>query len=106
LILTDTGFVNSVKEQFLSVRHEEEEIPPLKKLKPRPSLGTIVRVVCDEMRCSEEKTVEKERSKNIGREMAIFLARGFIGVSCKALGKYFGGISGPAITLSYNHFTG
>ena len=65
-----------------------------------------MRVVRDKMRCSEEKIFEKGRNKNIGREMAIFLARGFSGVSGKALGKYFGGISGPAITLSYNHFAG
>ena len=65
-----------------------------------------MRVAGDEMRCSEEKIFEKGRHKNIGREMAIFLARDFSGVSCKALGKYFGGVSGPAITLSYNHFTG
>ena len=106
LILGDTDFINWVKEQFLSFRDEEEEIPQLRELKPKPSLETIVRVVCDEMRCSEEKIFEKGRNKNIGREMAIFLARDFSGVSCKALGKYFGGISGPAITLSYNHFTG
>jgi len=106
LILTDTGFVDWVKEQLLSFRDEEDEIPQLKKVKRRRSLETIVRVVCDEMRCSEEKIFEKGRNKNIGREMAIFLARDFSGVSCKALGKYFGGISGPAITLSYNHFAG
>jgi len=106
VILGDTDFVNWVKEQFLSVRDDEDEIPQLKKLKPRPSLETIVRVVGDEMRCSEEEIFEKGRHKNRGREVAIFLARDFSGVSCKALGKYFGGISGPAITLSYNHFTG
>lgn len=91
LILGDTGFVNWVKEQFLSVRDDEEEKPQLKKLKSRPSLETIVRVVCGEMRCSEEKILEKGRNKNVGREMAIFLARGFSGESCKALGKYFEG---------------
>jgi REP element-mobilizing transposase RayT len=106
MILGDPGFVNWVKEEFLSVRDDEEEIPQLKELKPKPSLDTIVKVVCDEMRCNEEQILKKGRNKNIGREMAIFLARDFSGVSCKALGKYFGGISGPAITLSYNHFTG
>ncbi|MEE9610069.1 MAG: hypothetical protein V3W19_02400 [Desulfatiglandales bacterium] len=58
------------------------------------------------MRCSEEQILEKGRNENIGREMAIFLARDFSGISCKALGKYFGRISGAAITLSYKHFTG
>ncbi len=104
LILGDKGFVNWVKEAFLSVRDDEQEIPQIKKLKP--SLEAIVRAVCDEMRCSEKQILEKGRNENIGREMAIFLARDFSGMSCKALGQYFGEISGPAITLSYNHFTG
>ncbi len=69
-------------------------------------METIVSAVCDEMRCSEEQILEKGRNGNVGREMAIFLARDFSGISCKALGKYFGRISGPAITQSYKHFTG
>ena len=42
LILGDTGFVNWVKEAFLSVRDDEQEIPQIKKLKPKPSMETIV----------------------------------------------------------------
>lgn len=105
LILGDTDFVNWVKKEFLSGRDDEQEIPQIKKLKPKPPLETIVSIVCDEMGYSEEQVFEKGRNHNIGREMAIFLARDFSGVSCKALGNYFGGISGPAITLNYNHFT-
>jgi len=105
LILGDTGFVNWVKEEFLSIRDDEEEIPQLRKLKPKPSLETIVRAVCDEMGCGEKQILEKGRNNNLSREMAIVLARDFSGMSCKALGEYFGGISGPAITLNYNHFT-
>jgi REP element-mobilizing transposase RayT len=106
IILGDPGFVNWIKDEFLSIRDEDEEIPQLKELKPKPSLDTIVKVVCDEMRCNEEQILKKGRNKNTNREMAIFLARDFSGMSCKALGQYFGGISGPAITLSYNHFMG
>lgn len=69
-------------------------------------MEAIVGVVGDEMRCNKEEILKKGRNKNIGREMTIFLARDFSGMSCKVLGQYFGGISGPAITLSYNHFTG
>ena len=58
-------------------------------LKPKPSLKTIFGVVCDEMRCIEEQILEKGRNRNIGREMAIFLARDLSGVSSKALGQYF-----------------
>ncbi|MEE9610068.1 MAG: hypothetical protein V3W19_02395, partial [Desulfatiglandales bacterium] len=42
LILGDTGFVNWVKEAFLSVRDDEQEIAQIKKLKPKPSLEAIV----------------------------------------------------------------
>ena len=106
MILGDTGFVNWVKEEFLSAREDDEEIPQLKELKPKPSLEAIVGLVGEEMRCNKEEILKKGRNKNIGREMTIFLARDFSGMSCKALGQYFGGISGRAITLSYNHFTG
>ena len=106
MILGDPGFVNWVKEKFLTVRDDEEEIPQLKELKPKPSLDTIVGVICDEMRCNEEQIIKKGQNKNISREMAIFLARDFSGMPCKTLGNYFGGISGPAITLSYNNFIG
>jgi REP element-mobilizing transposase RayT len=105
MILGDPGFVNWVKDEFLSIRDEDEEMPQLKVLKPKPSLDTIVKVVCDEMRCDQKQVLKKGRNNNTNREMAIFLARDFSGMSCKALGQYFGGISGPAITLSYNHFT-
>jgi hypothetical protein len=104
MILGDPGFVSWVKEEFLSDREYEEEIPQLKELKPKPSLDTIVRIVCDEMRCDEEQILKKGRKRNISREIALFLARDFSGISCKALGQYFGGISGPAVTLSYNNF--
>jgi REP element-mobilizing transposase RayT len=106
LILGDRAFVEWIKEAFLSARNEEEEIPQLRELKPRPSLESIVEVVGDEMRCSEEEILEKGLNNNIGREMAIYLARDLSGTSCKALGKYFGGISGPGISRNYNHFAG
>ena len=82
LILGDTGFVNWVKEALLSVRDDEQQIRQIKKLKP--SLETIVRAVCDEMRCSEEQILEKGPNEIVGREMAIFLARDFSGISHKA----------------------
>lgn len=45
-ILGDVDFVNWVKETFLSGRHDEKEIPQLKKLKPKVSPQTIIEAVC------------------------------------------------------------
>ena len=84
-ILGDIDFVNWVKETFLLVRHDEKEIPQLKRLKPKVSLKSILQTVSDE-----------------SRSLAIYLARDLSGVTCNELGDYFGGVSGAAITVRYN----
>ena len=40
--------------------------------------------------------------KNKAREAAIFIARDMIGITCKDLGEYFGGVSGALITMMHN----
>ena len=40
--------------------------------------------------------------KNKAREVVIYLARGMIGITCKDLGEYFGGVSGTLITMVHN----
>ena len=47
-ILGGTGFVNWVKDKFLSIKNNEKEISQLKKLKPKVTLKTIIQSVCDE----------------------------------------------------------
>jgi REP element-mobilizing transposase RayT len=101
-ILGGIDFVNWVKDKFLSVRGEEEEIPQLKKLKPKVSIKTILQHVCDEFGCSEEQIQRKGRKGNTVRTIAIYLARDLSGMSCKNLGVFFGGITGAAITMKYN----
>lgn len=100
-ILGGEGFVNWVKDTFLSVRKDEKEIPQLKKLKPKVSLESIVSVVCNEMGCIEEQIREKGRHRNRARGVTIFLARDLSGIKCNELGNFFGGVSGAAITQSY-----
>ena len=101
-ILGDTGFVNWVKETFLSINQAKKEIPPLKKLKPKTSPETVVRAVCREFDCSVDQIIIKGRKKNKAREVAIYLSRTLSGLSCKDLGLYFGGVSGALITIMYN----
>ena len=101
-ILGDKGFVSWIKDTFLSERDDEKEIPQLKRLKPKVPLERIVGAVCDEIGCSEEQVRAKGRHGNKARRITIYLARNLTGITCKELGNYFGGVSGAAVTLSYN----
>jgi REP element-mobilizing transposase RayT len=101
-ILGGTGFVNWIKDKFLSTREYEKEIPQLRKLKPKVPLTTIIQSVCDEFRSSEEQVKIRGRKNNKVRAIAMYLARDLSGVSGKDLGVIFGGISGAAITMNYN----
>jgi hypothetical protein len=56
----------------------------------------------DEFGCSKEKIREKGRKNNKARSLAIYLVRDLSGATCSALGDYFGGVSGAAITVRYN----
>ncbi|MBW2651064.1 MAG: transposase [Deltaproteobacteria bacterium] len=105
-ILGDIDFVNWVKNTCLSTRHDEKEIPQLRKLKPKVSLETILQAVSDESGYSEKEIREKGRKGNRPRDIAIYLARDISGVACGGLGDYFGGVSGAAITVRYNKIAG
>ncbi|MBI2472131.1 MAG: transposase [Planctomycetes bacterium] len=101
-ILGGAGFVDWVKDKFLSKKNKEKEIPQLKKLKPKVALTTIIQSVCDEFRCSEDQIKIKGRKDNKARAIAMYLARDLSGMSCKDMGIFFDGISGAAITMKYN----
>ena len=101
-ILGDSDFVSWIKDNFLSGRKDEKEIPQLKKLKPRVPLETVLKAVCAEFGCNDEQIKTKGRKKNKAREVAIYLARDVTGISCKDLGEYFGGVSGALITMVQN----
>ena len=101
-ILGDTGFAKWVTKTFLSSRNESKEIPQLKKLKSKVSIIDIIEAFCDEFHCDKEDILSKGRKRNIARDLSIYLARDTSGMSCEEFGKYFGGISGPGITMRYN----
>ena len=88
-ILGDTGFIDWVKETFLSRMEEEKEIPELGKLKPKPSMERIVEAVGTEFGCNEGDILVKGRKKNKAGEIAVYIARDLGGLSCKDLGTYF-----------------
>ncbi len=101
-ILGDSDFVNWVKETFLSARNDEDEIPQLKRLKPRTSLNAIVQAVSGSFGSSRKHICEKGRKGNWARDIAIYLARDLSGLTGRELGDFFG-ISAPGITVRYNH---
>ena len=101
-VLGDDDFVKWVYKKFISSRGENKEIPELKKIRPQVSVDKVVKIVCDEFECKKEYILQKGRKRNIAREITIYIARDICGETGKKLGEYFGGVSGMAITLSYN----
>jgi len=104
-ILGSADFINWVKQSFLSKRTDVKEIPQLRQLKPTIKLERIVEVVGDTFHRDGEFLLNKGRKRNIARDIAIFLARDLTGESGKALGEYFGKISGAGITRRYNYMS-
>ncbi len=102
-ILGAPDFVNWVKDTFLRPRSDVKEIPQLRQLKPAISIETVIEAVCSEFGCDAESVIQKGRKNNRARDIAIYLARDLTGRMAVRLGEYFGNISGPAITLRYQH---
>ena len=105
-LLGRKDFVEWVRETFLSAREDEKEIPQLKLLKPRVSPERILQQICRESDCSEEQVRAPGRKNNKARKLAIYLARELSGKTCAELGMYFGGVSGPLITMISNRVAG
>jgi hypothetical protein len=101
-ILGSPNFVTWIKETYLSIQPDENEIPQLRELKPRIEIDKIVAAVCREFDCKIETILQKGRKRNVARDIAIYLARVLSGEKGKNLGAYFGNISGAAITGRYN----
>ena len=97
-ILGSSGFVNWVKDNFLSERSEDKEIPQLRRLKPTISKETVVENVCQEFGCDLDLILRKGLKKNLARDISIYLARELTSESGISLGEYFGNISNAAIT--------
>jgi REP element-mobilizing transposase RayT len=98
-ILGDTSFVLWIQETFLSDGRDAKEIPQLKKLRTLIPPEKIVKTVAAATGSSPDAIVTKGRKRNQFREIAIYLALQFCALPCVELGRYFGGISGSAISL-------
>jgi REP element-mobilizing transposase RayT len=100
-LLGSESFVQWVKDTFLSARRRDREIPDLKVLSPRPPVEAIIREVAEKWRVSPEQILTRGRKRNRARDVAIYLSREISGLSCQELGRYFGGLSGAAITMRH-----
>jgi len=98
-ILGGDTFVQWVKSKYIAARSDHKEVPQLKLLKPKPTVAMIIQAVCSEFECSEKQVIEKGRKGNDGRDVTIYLSRKYSGMSFKALGDIFGGVSGEAIAM-------
>jgi len=102
-ILGTPDFTRWVKESFLADQTDDKEIPQLRQLKPAIKVEMVVEAVRVEFNQDEAFLLNKGRKRNIARDTAIYLARDLTGESGKALGEYFGKISGAGITRRYNY---
>jgi hypothetical protein len=104
-ILGSPEFISWARNTFLHGKTGQNEIPQLRKLKPRPPVKIIVQAICNEFDCKEESIVEKGRKRNLARDVAIYLSRTHTSISSKELGLFYGGISGAAITMKYKQIS-
>jgi len=100
-LLGSPDFVRWVKDTFLRSCADTREIPQLRKLKPVISPETVIEAVGEVYGCDMDQILAKGRKRNIARDIAIYLARDLTGMTTVSLGKYFGGISGAAVTKRY-----
>lgn len=104
-ILGSPDFVNRIREDFLSFRSDDREITRLANLKTFTEKQAIVKAVSEGFGCTLESILKKGKKKNTPRDVTIYLARDMTGETCKMLGEFFGGISGAAVTVRYNHMS-
>jgi putative transposase len=98
-ILGSPTFTEWVKNTFLSRRSADPEIPALKVLQARPSVPKIVEALARYYDVAPETLLTPGGKRNHRRDVAICLAREFSGLHCRDLGRFFGGIGGPAVTM-------
>jgi putative transposase len=98
-VLGSTRFADWVKDTYLRGHIADREIPALKVLSARPSVQEIVHAVADYYGVAADAIVARGGKRNRCRDTAICLARELSGLSCRELGRHFGGIGGPAVTM-------
>jgi REP element-mobilizing transposase RayT len=97
-LLGSSGFVDQIRRNYLEERPTSEDMPQLRVLQ-RLTPEAVMRAVRDEFGGTEEDILRKGARGSLPRLVAVGLARELCGMGGRELGRYFGGISGAAITL-------
>jgi len=97
LIIGEQGFVEMIRERFLD-RREDNELPQIRKLKPRPTIWEIVEKTSQVMNINSEVLKRKGRHNNEARWIAIYVSRKLSGEKVSSIGRWFGGVSGASIS--------
>ncbi len=98
------SFVSWVQATLLSGHRNTRDVPQLKRLRPAIAPEKIVETVAATMKSSQAFIVARGRKSNQPRELAIYLALQLCSLSCTELGRYFGGVSGAAISMCSKRF--
>jgi REP element-mobilizing transposase RayT len=96
-------FVAWIKATFLSEAQEAGEIPELKNLRPRPGAEEIVEHVGQYYDVPVDRILSRSAKDNQPRNVAMYLCRQLSGQTGKALGEFFGKVSGAAVTMRAKH---
>lgn len=99
MILGGQEFVDWVKVTFLKPKPDNRDVAGLGALKPRESIDEVVQRVACYYGCQTDYITKKGKKKNVARDVAIYISRETTGEASVSLGRYFGGISGHAITM-------
>ncbi|MFN2355006.1 MAG: helix-turn-helix domain-containing protein, partial [Desulfopila sp.] len=100
-ILGAHDFVDWVTHEFLSSEGACREKPQLTAFQSGVELRIIVAAVCDMFEVEVETVLAKGKKRNLARDVTIYLSRKLAHMSGNELGRYFGDISGAAITMRY-----
>ncbi len=103
MLLGSEVFWDWAKQTFLGNRQTDRHIPNLDKLRPKASVGSVVKQVSQYYKVPEESILRRGNKRNEARYVAIYLSRELSGHSCQALGAHFGYISGAAISARCKH---
>lgn len=94
IIFGDEAYVDEVKKRYLDGRGISGEIPLARKIKDEVIIGKIKKEIVELLKVEEKSLYSSVRGKdNVGRMLAICLARECGGLSYPKIAALFGGIS-------------
>lgn len=103
IVLGRADFVEWIKNAHLADRESDQEVPQLRQLR-RSYPEDVIKAVRAEFGGAEERVLQKGGKNCVDRLVAIGLVRELCGMKGDETGRYFGGITGAAVTLAGKKF--